>query len=72
MNPFEVFNKEELKQINEAVGTVENRNYTKEEWKMLEHSVLDDIMSKSSKNGDISKARNELDSVLIKIERCRA
>jgi len=72
MNPFEVFNEKELKQVNKAVGTVENRNYTKEEWNMLEHGVLDDITSRSSKNGDISKARNELDSVLTKIERCRA
>lgn len=73
MNPFEVFNDNELKQINNAVGTtVENRDYTKDEWKMLEHSVLEDIMSRSSKNGDISKARNELDSVLTKIEKCRA
>ena len=38
----------------------------------MESSRLADIMSKSSKNGDISKSRNELDSVLTKIERYRA
>ena len=72
MNPFKMFNVEEIEKINKIVGTVENREYTKEEWNMMESSILADIMSKSSKNGDISKARNELDSVLTKIERYRA
>lgn len=61
-----------FEEINKIVGTVENREYTKEEWNMMESSILADIMSKSSKNGDISKSRNELDSVLTKIERYRA
>ena len=69
MNPFKIFNVEEIEKINKIVGTVENREYTKEEWNMMESSILADIMSKSSKNGDISKSRNELDSVLTKIER---
>ena len=72
MNPFKIFNVEEIEKINKIVGTVENREYTKEEWNMMESSILADIMIKSSKNGDISKARNELDSVLTKIERYRA
>ena len=72
MNTFKIFNVEEIEKINKIVGTVENREYTKEEWNMMESSILADIMSKSSKNGDISKARNELDSVLTKIERYRA
>lgn len=72
MNLFKIFNVEEIEKINKIVGTVENREYTKEEWNMMESSILADIMSKSSKNGDISKSRNELDSVLTKIERYRA
>ena len=72
MNPFKIFNVEEIEKINKIVGTVENREYTKEEWNMMESSILADIMSKSSKNGDISKSRNELDNVLTKIERYRA
>ncbi len=71
MNPFEVFNTEEIKKINNVAGLVEDKDYTKEEWNMLENSILVDIMSKSSKNGDISKARNELDSILSKIEKYR-
>ena len=72
MNPFKIFNVEEIEKINKIVGTVENREYTKEEWNMMESSILADIMSKSSKNGDTSKSTNQLDSVLTKIERYRA
>lgn len=71
MNPFKIFNTEEIEKINKSAGTLENRNYTKEELCMLENSILTDIMSKSSKNGDIGKARNELDSILSKVEKCK-
>ena len=71
MNPFEIFDSEEIKKINNVAGILENRNYTKEEWNKMGNSILDDIMSKSSKNGDIAKARNELDKVISKIEKYR-
>lgn len=71
MNPFEIFDSEEIKKINNVAGILENRNYTKEEWNKMGNSILDDIMSKSSKNGDIAKARNELDKVISKIEKHR-
>ena len=29
MNPFKIFNVEEIEKINKIVGTVENREYTK-------------------------------------------
>ena len=71
MNPFEIFDSEEIKKINNVSGILENRNYTKEEWNKMGNSILADIMSKSSKNGDIAKARNELDKVISKIEKYR-
>lgn len=71
MNPFEIFDSEENKKINNVAGILENRNYTKEEWNKMGNSILEDIMSKNSKNGDIAKARNELDKVISKIEKYR-
>lgn len=71
MNPFEIFDSEEIKKINNVAGILENRDYTKEEWNKMGNSILEDIMSKSSKNGDIAKARNELDKVISKIEKYR-
>lgn len=71
MNPLEIFNKEEIRKITNSVGELENRDYTKEEWRLMENSIFADIMSKSSKNGDIPKARNEFDSIINKIEKCR-
>lgn len=71
MNQFEIFDSEEIKKINNVAGILENRNYTKEEWNKMGNSILEDIMSKSSKNGDIAKARNELDKVISKIEKYR-
>lgn len=40
MNPFKIFNTEEIEKINKSAGTLENRNYTKEELCMLENSIL--------------------------------
>jgi hypothetical protein len=70
MNPFEIFNKEEIERVSDAVGTLENRNYTKEEWNFIENRVLDNIMSNSFKNGDIDRARDDFYSTLDKIETC--
>ena len=70
MNPFEIFDELEIQKINE-IENLENRKYTKEELKLVEHKILEDIMSNSSKNGDIDKARNEYRSVIDKFERCK-
>ncbi len=47
MNPYEVFDREEIKKIEEAAGFIENREYTKEECNKFVHSISEDIMSKS-------------------------
>lgn len=71
MNPFEVFNTEEINKVSKVVGELENRDYTKEEWSKIENNVLEEIMSNSHKNGDIDRARNNFYGVLNKIEACR-
>jgi hypothetical protein len=70
MNPFEIFNEEEIKKVSNVVGTLEDRNYTNDEWSIIENSVLNDITGNSCKNGDINKARKYFDSALSKIETC--
>lgn len=66
MNPYEVFDREEIKKIEEAAGFIENREYTKEECNKFVHSISEDIMSKSYKNGDKDKARQEFSGILRK------
>lgn len=68
MNPLEIFDKNEFNKVNRIVGRLENRDYTKDEYRKMESEVIEYIMSQSFKNGDISKARDELDSVLNKIQ----
>lgn len=67
MNPFEIFNTEEIKKI-ERVEFLENRNYSIEEFRTMETKILEDIMSNSSKNGDIDRARQEYKSIIDKCE----
>ena len=68
MNPYEVFDREEIKKNEEAAGFIENREYTKEECNKFVHSISEDIMSKSYKNGDMDKARQEFSGILSKFE----
>jgi hypothetical protein len=70
MNPFEIFNTEEMGKVSKVVGELEDRMYTKDEWRKMENIVLNDIMSNSSKNGDVDRARKDFDSALGKIETC--
>ena len=67
MNPFEIFNKADIQKINE-IEELENRNYTKEELQIIENKILEDIMSKTSKNGDIDRAIYEYNSLINKFE----
>lgn len=67
MNPFEIFDTEEIKKI-ERVESLENRNYSIEEFRTMETKILEDIMSNSSKNGDIDRAKQEYRSIIDKCE----
>ena len=66
MNPYEVFDTEEIKKIEDIAGLIENREYTKEECNKFVHSISEDIMSKSYKNGDMDKERQEFSGILRK------
>jgi hypothetical protein len=70
MNLFEIFNEEEIGKVLNVVGTLEDRIYTKDEWSKMKNTVLNDIMSNSSKNGDLDRARNNFNTALSKSETC--
>lgn len=67
MNPFNIFNNQEIEKI-ERVVHLENRNYTTEEFRTIETKILEDIMSNSSKKDYIAKARQDYDSIIDKCE----
>lgn len=55
--------------LKQAGGTIEDRNYTKEEIKENLDKITGYIMSKSSKNGDLNKAivnYNDLINTLVR------
>ena len=68
MNLYEVFNEKEIEQIN-GLEDINNIDYSNIEARILESKILENIMSKSSKNGDIAKAREEYSSIIDKLER---
>lgn len=67
MNPFEIFDEQEIEKIKKIVF-IENRDYTIEEFNTIETKILEDIMSNSSKNNHIANARQEYDSIIVKCE----
>lgn len=67
MNPYNIFDTQEIKKI-ERIETLENREYTIDEIIRMENKILLDIMGNSSKNGDIDKAREEYKSIIDKCE----
>lgn len=67
MNPFKIFDTKEIERI-ERIENLENRDYTIEEFRTIETKILEDIMSNSSKNGDIDRARQEYKSIIDKCE----
>ncbi len=67
MNPFEIFDEQEIEKIKKIVF-IENRDYTIEEFNTIETKILEDIMSNSSKNNYIANARQEYDSIIVKCE----
>ena len=68
MNLYEVFNEKEIEQIN-GLEDINNVDYSNIEARILESKILENIMSKSSKNGDIAKAREEYSNIIDKLER---
>ena len=68
MNPYEIFNEQELNLI-KKLENIENKNYTNTETKLLENKILEDVMSRSSKDGAITKAREEYSNIIDKLEK---
>lgn len=48
---------------------IENREYTKEETKLMQGNIFDEIFLKSFKNGDMDKARIEFTGIIEKLDR---
>ena len=62
-----LFNKREIELISKTTK-IENRVYNKDELRIIKSNIIDDILSKSSKNGDIQKANEEFCDILEKID----
>ena len=63
MNLYEVMNDKEIKLLEDAGIKVEDKEYLQEDFKTMEHKIVEHIMSASSKNGDIDKLRNKYDGI---------
>lgn len=63
MNLIEKCSNDEIKLIEQAGIMVENKDYSKDDLKQYEARIIDYIMSHSSKNGDISKLRNQYENI---------
>jgi len=65
MNLYEIFNENERELISNF-EEIENRDYTKDELTVVEHKIIEDIMS-NSKN-DIQKVKVQYNGILDKLE----
>ncbi len=63
MNLLEKFSQKEIKLIEQAGINIENKNYSNEELYKFQTSIIDYIMSASSKNGEIDRLRNKYDNI---------
>ncbi len=68
MNPYEILTKNEIDLV-AGVTKIENREYTKEETKLIRGNIFDEIFLKSFKNGDMDKARIEFTGIIEKLDR---
>ncbi len=68
MNLYEIFTKNEIDLV-AGVTKIENREYTKEETKLIRGNIFDEIFLKSFKNGDMDKARIEFTGIIEKLDR---
>lgn len=64
MNLLNKCTKNEIKLMEEAGITVEDKEYSKQELKICSSQIIGYIMAHSTKNGDIDKLRNEYNGIL--------
>lgn len=50
---------------------IEDRNYDQDEARLIEDDIIEDIFRRSSKNGNIQKARLEHSDILEKLEKIK-
>lgn len=68
MGMDDIFSKKEIELISRATK-IENRAYNKDELRIIKSNIIDDILSKSSKNGDLQKANEEFYDIIEKIDK---
>ena len=68
MNPFKVFTEKE-RQLISRVSKIENRDYNNEETSAIERNIIEDILRRSSKNGDLQRANAEYSDILYKLQK---
>lgn len=68
MGMDDIFSKKEIELISRATK-IENKTYDKDELRIIKSNIIDDILSKSSKNGDLQKANEEFYDIIEKIDK---
>lgn len=63
MNLYKEFSEKDIELIKKAGINIEDKNYSNEELNKFQTSIIDYIMSASSKNGEIDKRRNQFENV---------
>lgn len=63
MNLYKEFSEKDIELIKKAGINIEDKNYSNEELNKFQTSIIDYIMSASSKNGEIDKRKNQFENV---------
>ena len=65
MNLVKKYNEIEIRLMESAIGKIiENRDYSDDEINVCKNSIVEYIMSQSSKNGTIDKMMNEYSKII--------
>lgn len=65
MNLVKKYSEDEIKLMESAIGKIiENRDYSDDEINVCKNSIVEYIMSQSSKNGTIDKMMNEYSKII--------
>mgnify|MGYP000077470035 CR=1 FL=1 len=67
MNLYKEMSNNEIELLKNASVSLEDKECLQEDYKKMEHQIIEYIMSASSKNGDMDKRRKQYESMLRKI-----
>ncbi len=70
MKLYEIFNEKEIKLINNIVST-KDKEYSKEELRVIARKIEDDIMGESTKNNNIVNLLNQYNGIINTLEKAR-